>query len=155
MYYSYDVFLKDLKNLKNKIELGMGGVPDAILCIARGGMVMSHMLSLAWNIRSVYALNAISYSDTKVQSSLIIENMPNIKDEHKNIVIIDEIIDSGNSLEVIINKLRCAYKDKNFYTGVIFQKLSAKCIADFYIKQPPEWIDFFWEVDMLEDRCSE
>lgn len=150
MYYSYSEFLGDLKHLRSKVEENIG-VPDAIVCIARGGMVMSHMLSLAWNLRSVYTLNAISYSDENVQSSLIIENMPNIKPEHKKILVVDEIVDSGRSLEEILQKLKCANPWASFYSGVIFQRPNAQIFADFYVKPPSlEWIDFFWEVDMLE-----
>ncbi|MDO7252430.1 phosphoribosyltransferase [Helicobacter cappadocius] len=152
MYYSYADFLEDLKALRTKVEKNIG-IPDAIVCIARGGMVMSHMLSLAWNLRSIYTLNAISYSDQNVQSSLIIENMPNIKPEHKKILVVDEIVDSGKSLEEILQKLRSGNPQAEFYSAVIFQRTNAKIFADFYVKPPSlEWIDFFWEVDMLEKR---
>lgn len=153
MYYSYDDFLKDLVLLQNKVEQDMG-IPDALVCIARGGMTMTHMLGLAWNLRSVYSLNAISYSDNKVQSSLILENMPIIKPEHKKILVLDEIIDSGNSLSVVMQKLRANFSESSFSTAVIFQKPSAKVIADYYIREAGEWIDFFWEVDMLRDNAK-
>ncbi|PAF52301.1 phosphoribosyltransferase family protein [Helicobacter sp. 13S00477-4] len=151
MYYSYGEFLNDLKDLQVMVEKKIG-IPDGIVCIARGGMVMSHMLSLAWNLRSVYTINAISYSDTNVQSSLIIENMPNIKSQCEKILIIDEIVDSGRSLGEIVQKLTLSYPNQKFFSAVIFQKLTAEISADFYLKEPPEWIDFFWEVDMLEGR---
>lgn len=149
MYYTYEDFLRDLKLLKQQVEDKIG-IPDALVCIARGGMTMSHMLGLAWNIRAVYSLNAISYSDTKVQSSLILENMPCIKQEHKNILILDEIVDSGESLSVVLQKLRDNFDHANFSSAVIFQKSNAKIKADFFIREPEEWVDFFWEIDMLE-----
>ncbi|PAF44826.1 phosphoribosyltransferase family protein [Helicobacter sp. 11S02596-1] len=151
MVYAYSDFLGDMKELRRQIEAKIG-IPDAIVCILRGGMTMSHMLALAWNLRAVYALNAISYSDANVQSSLIIENMPAIKDEHQKILIVDEIVDSGETLETIMQKFRSAYPQKSFYSSVIFQKPTAKVCADFYLKQPAEWVDFFWEVDMLEKK---
>lgn len=151
MYYSYNDFLGDLKELRAKIEEKIS-VPDAIVCIARGGMVMSHMLALAWNLRAVYTLNAISYSDCNVQSSLIIENMPHIRGEYQKILVVDEIVDSGKSLEVIMQKFRSAHPEKSFYSAVIFQKPTAKVYADFYLKHAVEWIDFFWGVDMLEKK---
>ncbi len=152
MYYSYEDFLKDLMILKDKVEKQIG-IPDALVCIARGGMTMSHMLGLAWNIRAVYSLNAISYSDHKVQSSLILENMPVIKKEHKKILILDEIIDSGNSASVVMQKLRSSFPESSFSIGVIFQKPNAKIVADYFVREAGEWIDFFWEVDML-NRAS-
>ncbi|MCE3037367.1 phosphoribosyltransferase [Helicobacter sp. faydin-H20] len=151
MYYAYHNFLEDLKVLKQKVEEKIG-IPDAIVCIARGGMTMSHMLGLAWNIRAVYSLNAISYSDTKVQSSLIIENMPCIRKEHKKIIILDEIVDSGVSLSEVVHKLSTNFQHATFYTATIFQKNTAKIKADFFIREPNEWVDFFWETDLLEDN---
>lgn len=151
MYYSYSEFLDDLKQLREKVEESIG-IPDALICIARGGMIMGHMLSLAWNLRTIYTINVAFYSDNNVQSSLIIENMPDISFEHKTILVVNEIIDSGNSLEAIMYKLRGSNPQNQFYAAVIFQKLTAKMFADFYIKHPYEWIDFFWEVDMLKRR---
>lgn len=153
MYYAYEEFIKDLKVLKNKVEEGMG-VPDAIVCIARGGMTMSHLLGHAWNLTSIYSINVMSYSDKKVKSSLIMENMPAIKQEHKKILVIDEIVDSGESLSVVMEKLRANFAHAEFKSGVIFQKSSAKFKADFFIREPKAWVDFFWEVAMLEEgRC--
>ena len=151
MYYSYEDFLTDLITLKSKVEAKIG-VPDALVCIARGGMTMGHMLALAWNIRAVYSINAISYSDSKVQSSLIIENTPTIKPIYKKILLLDEIVDSGESLNAVLQKLQDVHPYANFMSAVIFQKSTAKIRADFYIKEPSEWIDFFWEVDMLENQ---
>lgn len=154
MYYAYDDFLNDLKTLKKQIEQSIG-IPDALICIARGGMTITHMLSLAWNIRAVYSLNAISYNDCKVQSSLILENMPSIKQEHKNILVLDEIVDSGESLNVVLQKLKSGFPGVRFSSAVIFQKHNAKVKADFFIREPAEWIDFFWEVDVLESENNE
>ncbi|WP_104697097.1 MULTISPECIES: phosphoribosyltransferase [unclassified Helicobacter] len=154
MYYAYDNFLNDLKVLKKQIEQSIG-IPDALVCIARGGMTLTHMLSLAWNIRSVYSLNAISYNDHKVQSSLILENMPNIKQEHKNVLVLDEIVDSGESLDVVLQKLRSEFVGTKFSSAVIFQKNNAKIKADFFIREPAEWVDFFWEVDLLKSEKDE
>lgn len=149
MYYSYQDFLQDLCILKERVEKGIG-VPDALVCIARGGMTMSHMLGLVWNIRSVYCLNAISYTDKKIQTSLVLENLPVIKPSHKKILVVDEIVDSGKSLDAVIQKLRSQFPASLFYTATIFQKPDARIKADYCVKEPSEWVDFFWEVDILE-----
>ena len=75
-YYSYEEFLEDLKDLYNKIDSKIGK-PDAMIAIARGGLTMAHLLSLRWDLREVYTLNAISYQGDK-QGDLIIKNIPNI-----------------------------------------------------------------------------
>lgn len=150
MYYDYQTFVGDLKVLKSKIEQRVG-IPHALVGITRGGMTMTHFLSLAWNIRAVYGINAISYSDKKVQSDIIIENVPFFKKEERNILIIDEIVDSGKSLQTVLEKLKDKFREHTFYTCTIFQKQSAIIEADFFLREPNEWIDFFWEVDILGD----
>lgn len=146
-YYPYEEFLKDAKELYEKIDSKIGK-PDAIIAIARGGLTIAHMLSLRWDLREVYTLNAISYHDAE-QGELIIKNIPSIPAEFKNILIVDEIVDSGKSLKEIIHTLTQLNPNHNFYTCAIFQKPSALIQADFSIKEPEDWIDFFWERDMF------
>lgn len=147
MYYGYDAFLGDIVALKQKIEKKF--VPDALICVTRGGMTMTHFLGLAWNLRTVYSINAISYSDKKVQSDIIIENIPALKNTDKNVLLVDEIVDSGKSLSAVLQTLQTRFPAHKFFSCAIFQKPDASAMADFYLKDPKEWIDFFWEVDVL------
>lgn len=146
MYYSYENFLNDCKILKNKID-SSGYRPDGILCVARGGMSLSHILSIAWDIRNMYSINAISYNE-KTQHDLVLGHLPKFNDDLKEILILDEIVDSGKSLKTILDRLRLEYLKINFTSACIFQKPSAIVKADFYVRETQEWIDFYWEVDM-------
>ncbi|MCE3047155.1 phosphoribosyltransferase [Helicobacter kayseriensis] len=146
-YYPYDEFLKDARTLFEKIDSQIGK-PDAIIAIARGGLTLAHMLSLRWNLREVYSLNAISYDGNK-QQELIIKNVPNINKDFKKVLIVDEIVDSGKSLHKIMEILREENADIKFYSAVVFQKQNAQIKADFFIREPQDWIDFFWERDMF------
>lgn len=146
-YYPYEEFLKDARALFAKVD-GKIGKPDAIIAIARGGLTLAHMLSLRWNLREVYTLNAISY-DGNQQKELIIKNIPKIEPRIKKILIVDEIIDSGKSLSKIVKILKEDNSRVDFFTAVIFQKENVAFEADFFIKEPGDWIDFFWERDVF------
>lgn len=146
-YYPYEEFLGDARELYQKIDEKIGK-PDAIIAIARGGLTIAHMLSLRWDLREVYTLNAISYHNG-TQGELIIKNIPQIPSNFKNILIVDEIVDSGKSLKEIVQTLSNLNPNHNFYTCAIFQKSTAQIQADFFIKAPEDWIDFFWERDMF------
>ncbi|WP_027327132.1 phosphoribosyltransferase [Helicobacter pametensis] len=146
-YYSYQEFLKDARTLFDKVDSRVGK-PDAIIAIARGGLTLAHMLSLRWDLREVYSLNAISYDGNK-QKELIIKNIPTIDKSFKKILIVDEIVDSGKSLHKIVEILKDQNPSVHFHTAVIFQKQSAEIKADFSIREPLDWIDFFWERDMF------
>lgn len=147
-YYSYEEFLQDLKDLYRKIDDRVGK-PDAIIAIARGGLTMAHLLALRWDLREVYTLNAISYQGDK-QGELIIKNIPSIPEGFNKVLIVDEIVDSGKSLTKIIETLRSLNPSVEFLTSAIFQKPTAIFQADFFIREPDDWIDFFWEKDMFE-----
>jgi len=148
MYYSYNDFLMDLKSLQLDIERKIG-IPKSIVCIARGGMTMSHLLALAWDIRSVYVLNAFSYNPNNTQNELILGDLPTINNNEKEILIVDEIIDSGKSLSKILELFKARYPHIKCYSASLFQKQNAIIKADFFVRIASEWIDFFWEVDML------
>lgn len=144
-YYPYEEFLQDARELFAKVDSQLGK-PDAIIAIARGGLTLAHMLSLRWDLREVYALNAISY-DGNQQKDLIIKNVPKIEPHIRKILIVDEIIDSGKSLSQILEILKDQNPCVEFSTAVIFQKQNVAFEADFFIKEPTDWIDFFWERD--------
>ncbi|WP_104714186.1 phosphoribosyltransferase [Helicobacter cetorum] len=147
MHYSYETFLHDSLELAKQIEQNCG-VPEAIVCVMRGGMTLTHFLSLYWDLREVYGINAISYDTTNQQNALKIENIPTIKEHLNKILVVDEIVDSGNSLEAVLKVLQDKHPKKKFYSASLFQKTSAKYKANAFLKDAPEWIDFFWEVDL-------
>ena len=147
-YYSYEEFLQDLKELYRNIDSKIGK-PDAIIAIARGGLTMAHLLSLRWDLREVYTLNAISYQGDK-QGELVVKNIPSISEGFSKVLIVDEIVDSGKSLIKIVETLTALNPSVSFYTSAIFQKPTAIFQADFFLKEPDDWIDFFWEKDMFE-----
>lgn len=146
-YYPYEEFLNDARALWLKVDASIGK-PDAIIAIARGGLTLAHMLSLRWDLREVYTLNAISY-DGNQQKELIIKNIPNIESQIKKVLIVDEIIDSGKSLSKIVSILKEKNPSIAFHTAVIFQKKDVAFRSDFFIHDSQEWIDFFWERDMF------
>lgn len=151
IYYAYADFLDDMKVLSARIETEFG-IPQAIVCIARGGMCMSHFLALKWNLRaeSIYTINATSYANREAKHFLALGQIPHI--EQNRVLIVDEIVDSGRSLSAVMQALQETYpRDKfEFASAVIFQRADASVVADFYVRESREWIDFFWEVDMLD-----
>lgn len=143
LYYSYNDFRKDLKALTKKIDKDF----DAILAIARGGLSMAHMLGEHYNIRKVYAINTIGYEDTQKLQSVTVFNIPNLQDA-KSVLIVDDIVDSGDTLIEALKILKETYPQTNFYTASLFYKKSAKIAPNWYAKEAKTWIDFFWCTDL-------
>ncbi len=143
-YYSYNDFIKDLKILLSKIEKYQ---PDTLLAIARGGLTIGHLLAEALNNKNLFSLNSIHYDDNKKLKTIKIFNIPDLK-EAKKVLIIDDIIDSGDTMIEIKKILIKKYPNIEFKIATIFYKKSSPIQPDFTIKEAKEWIDFFWSVDL-------
>jgi len=145
IYYSYNSFQNDLKLLTKKIDKPF----DTIVSIARGGLSIAHLLSEYYNIREVYAINTIGYNDTQKLENIKLFNIPNLKNA-KVVLIVDDIIDSGDTLIAVLRELKKSYPSIIFYTASIFYKKTAKIAPTWYIKETNDWIDFFWSVDLKD-----
>jgi len=143
IYYPYEEFIEDLKNLTEKIDQPF----DAILGIARGGLSMAQMLGEYYNLREVYAINTIGYDDTQKLKSVEVFNIPDLKSA-KQVLIVDDIVDSGDTLMEVLKVLKEMYPEVTFLTATLFYKKTAKIAPTWYVKEPKGWIEFFWSEDL-------
>jgi len=67
----------------------------------------------------------------------------------KKVVLIDDIVDSGESMVEILKILKAQYPHCEFKIATIFYKQTALIQPDFTVKEAKNWIEFFWEVDLL------
>jgi len=143
IYYPYQEFKEDLKMLTQKIDQPF----DAILGIARGGLSMAQMLGEYYDLREVYAINTIGYEDTHKNDSVEVFNVPDLKSA-KQVLIVDDIVDSGDTLVEVLKVLNETYPDVTFLTASLFYKKTAKIAPTWYVKEPKGWIEFFWSEDL-------
>jgi xanthine phosphoribosyltransferase len=148
VYYGYDECLEDCKVLIPQLKKYN---PDALVAIARGGLTLGHFLSEALETREIYSLNSIHYEGTKKLDTFEIFNIPDLTRKHK-IVLVDDIVDSGESIVEILKIVKEKYPHCEFKVATIFYKTTALMQPDFSVKEAKEWIEFFWEVDLLEKR---
>ncbi len=144
-YYSYEIFLKDIKALKEQIEPFN---PDTLLAVARGGLTLGHFLAIAMENRQLFTINSIHYDKECKLETVNIFNIPNLC-KSKRVVVIDDIADSGETLKLILTQLKEKYPDIDFKVATLFFKPSSLIQPDFTIKEAKGWIDFFWEIDPL------
>ncbi len=145
VYYSYEECLGDCRVLIPQIKEYK---PDALIAIARGGLTLGHLLSEALETREIYSLNSIHYDGTKKLETFDIFNIPELSRVHK-VVLVEDIIDSGESMVEILKILEAKYPHCEFKTATIFYKPTALVQPDFTVKEAKNWIEFFWEVDLL------
>ncbi len=142
-FYSYERFQEDIKVLLKEVEVYD---PDIILAVARGGVTLGHFMAERMGIRALYTLNSIHYDDQKKLESIDVFNIPYLG-EGKRVLVVDDIVDSGDSMTEILHILKEKYPENHYKSAVIFYKKEAHYQPDFARHEAKEWIEFFWSKD--------
>ena len=140
-FYSYDEFLVDVNMLAKEIK---GYNPDVILAIARGGMTLGHFLAEALEMRDLYSLNSIHYDETRKLDYINVFNIPDLS-QKKRVVVVDDIIDSGETIIEVKKVLLDKYPHLDLKVASVFYKEKALLRPDFTAREATEWIEFFWD----------
>jgi len=140
-YYSYDEFKNDVNMLAKELKVYE---PDVILAVARGGMTLGHFLAEALEMRDLYSINSIHYEETRKLDTIDIFNMPDLSKATK-VVIVDDIIDSGETMIELKKVLLEKYPNLDLKVAAIYYKEKALLRPDFAAREATEWIEFFWD----------
>jgi xanthine phosphoribosyltransferase len=146
IYYSYNDCIEDCKVLLPKIKQYD---PEAIVSIARGGLILGHLLSEALELRKIYSINSIHYDNMEKLNSFDISNIPNLSN-FKKVILVDDIVDSGETMVEIMKILTKRYPNCEFKIVTIYYKKDATIRPDFSVREANSWIEFFWEVDLKD-----
>lgn len=147
IYYPYQEFREDLKILTQKIDKSF----DVILPISRGGLSMGQMLGEFYDIREVYAINTIGYEDTQKLDEVRVFNIPELQ-ENQSVLIVDDIVDSGDTLVEVLKALKAKYPSVTLYTASIFYKPTAIIEPTWWVREAKAWIEFFWTEDLKSNN---
>ena len=142
-YYSYEEFVGDVSTLAFQISPSKF---DAIIGIARGGLTLAHFLATKLELRDLFTINSISYNEMEKNSDIKIFNIPDLSG-YKKVLIVDDIVDSGETMDGVVNILKDKFPNLELKIASLFYKQSAIIKPDFTIKEANLWIEFFWEVD--------
>jgi xanthine phosphoribosyltransferase len=124
--------------------------PQVLLAVARGGLTLSHLMASALNIRDLFVVNSLFYDENKQLEAPNIFNIPDLSklSKAKKVLIIDDIIDSGTTINEILKILQERFPQIEFKVATIFYKKTAIIKPDFFVRYTDIWVDFFWDVDI-------
>lgn len=143
-YYSYENFRDDTNKLvKQMTEFE----PQVIVGIARGGLTLAHCLAEGLNLREVQSLRTELYDDTNKREEITIFNSCRFSEDIKRVIIVDDISDSGDTLDVVMKDLISKHQYIEFKSATLFYKKTSIHKPNFWINEANEWIEFFWEKD--------
>lgn len=144
-YYDYNHFKRDVLTLADQCRSYQ---PDTLLALARGGMTLGHALCMALNLRDLQSIRIESYDGQQQREKVQIIGSCDFK-PHTKILIVDDIIDSGKTLQAVLPWLYSSFPLCEFKVATLYAKSSALIQPDYYINEADDWIDFFWERDFL------
>lgn len=141
-YYQHIIQLAKL--IKEKEE---HKVFDQILCLARGGVPIGDALSRIFNL-PLAILFTSSYRLQK-QGDIYIDNQIAKQNNQlgKNILLVDDLVDSGVTLQKVAQYLQEDYQLDNIKTAVIWKKETSIISPDYFVKTVgEEWIEQPFEI---------
>jgi xanthine phosphoribosyltransferase len=141
---SWDQFHRDARALAWRIA-GLGRTWQAMVCITRGGLVPAAIISRELDIRKIETVCIASRLDyTEAGEARIIKDIsPEIRaTEGENILIVDELTDTGHTAQVVRNMLPRAH------FATVYAKPAGKPAIDTYITEVSQdtWIYFPWDL---------
>lgn len=122
---------------------------DFILGLMRGGSIPATILSNKLNV-PLRMFGIKSYIDTKQNDEITIyqtcrDSIINAKSNRKNLLIVDDLSDSGNTLKFAVDNYK--YYFDNVYTLTPYVKEGTAFEPDFYSRryEKDSWLVFPWE----------
>ncbi|MDQ7043233.1 MAG: phosphoribosyltransferase family protein [Sulfurimonas sp.] len=142
-YYSYTHFKKDINKLLGQLA---SSEFEVILGVARGGLCMAHCVAEGLDLRDVQSIRTELYDDTIKREEITLVANCDFKDK-KRVLVVDDIADSGETLQAVMNYLEKNFQDIEFKSATLFYKKSSLYEPHYWINEANEWIEFFWEKD--------
>jgi hypothetical protein len=143
-YISWDDLGQEMFHLAQKI-LAKAERYDRIVALAKGGVTFARALADHLNIKEISSIQIEFYSgigQTK-KTPVITQTLPvSIRDN--NILIVDDIVDSGETMQLATDYLRY-HGIKNVATCTLISKPWSKYQVDFYVHPSEAWVIFPYE----------
>ncbi|MBB3993821.1 xanthine phosphoribosyltransferase [Sulfitobacter undariae] len=125
-----------------------GGAWDAVVAITRGGMAPAMIVARELDIRTVDTISVVSYhsgggkADERREARVLKSPDVEIMGDGTGILIIDDLVDSGKTLELV----RTLYPKAHFAT--VYAKPEGEPMVDTFITGVSQdtWIFFPWDM---------
>jgi len=138
-----DIWLLTNKLAKKILDSNLK--PDILIGIARGGLVVTRILSDIMDIFSVATIGVGFYDgikETKKEPILTQELQTDLT--NKKVLLIDDVSDTGKSFEFAVEYLQ-RRKLQILQTAALHYKPHSIFKPDFFIKETSSWIVYPWE----------
>ena len=146
MHLSWEEVDKMADDLAEKVGKS-GFQPEYLVGITTGGLIPLGFLAKRLKIGSILIVSAKSYGADHAQKELKVTRLPDVDLKGKKILLVDEIADTGMTLQKIREIFINRYEVGEIKTAtLVVNKAKSAIIPDFYaLAGTGEWIHFPWE----------
>lgn len=145
VYYNWVKIHLQCLELAGKIKNDVF-LPDILIGLARGGLIISRLLSDLLKVKQIGTLQ-LEYYKSLDQKKTVPNLISDISCEvsQKNILLCDDLVDTGESIIYVLNYFR--NRDcKNIKVATLHKKPYSKIIPDYFIEEVNAWIIYPWEL---------
>ena len=125
--------------------VGDGYIPDIILGIARGGLLVAGALGYALGVKNTFTMNVEFYTgvDERLEMPMILPPVPDLIDfADTKVLIADDVADTGATLKTV--HAFCAGKVAEVRTAVLYEKSRSAIKCEYVWRRTDRWITFPW-----------
>ena len=122
-----------------------GFVPDVVVAIARGGLLLAGAIAYALDVKSCGALNAEFYTgvDARLDEPIVLAPfLDEVSLSGKRVLLVDDVSDSGRTLKMVLNLITVAGADVK--TVCLYSKSHTVLEPDYVWQHTDRWIAFPW-----------
>lgn len=117
---------------------------DLIVGIARGGIPLAMVLADRLRI-PIDFINVKSYLSERKRGKVKILSTLLSDAKNKDVLLVDDLVDEGDTMETIVNYLHNKYSPVRLKTAVLFKKPWSNFQPDYYVGTTEAWVVFPWE----------
>jgi uncharacterized protein len=151
-YISWPEYGNLAEALAEKVRSG-GKKFDLVIGVARGGMPVAMVVSDHLGVR-VDFVNVKSYSGIGQRGAPKILSTVTEDIEGKNILVVDDLVDQGDTLETVRRHLG-EHKPKLLEAAVLFKKPWSRVEPDYYLEVTDRWVVFPFELSEVNRLTGE
>jgi hypoxanthine phosphoribosyltransferase len=125
-----------------------GYLPDMVLGIARGGLLVCGALGYALGVKNTFTMNVEFYTgvDERLELPMILPPVPDLVDfADFKVLIADDVADTGATLELV--KEFCAGKVAEVRCAVLYEKPRSTVRCEYVWRRTESWITFPWSAE--------
>ena len=122
---------------------------DMIVTIARGGYVPGRLLSDMLGIADLTAFKIEHYQGAQKQLTAVVKYPLNAAIVGRNVVLLDDVCDSGDTFVVAVEHLRASGAVESLHTAAMQLKTVSDFVPDYYAETIDawRWIIYPWAVN--------